>query len=120
MSELYYGIEIGRFCFERRKKGFSYPDCCKEEICPGPEKCENPMFLSVDNTVFMDLFTHSSSEKNIEGLNWDNEYKMTKKELINNLKLEFESMLFSSNSIHVTIDRRNINKYLDWIRNSKE
>ena len=56
MSELYHGIEITRFCFDRRKKGISRPACCKKEVCPGPEECGDPMYLLDDNT-FIDLYT---------------------------------------------------------------
>jgi hypothetical protein len=51
--------------------------------------------------------------------------KMTHKELINNLKQEFESALIEHQesayraSYNVIIDQRSIEIYLDWIRNSE-
>jgi hypothetical protein len=64
-------------------------------------------------------------EREDEGQN-ENEYIMTNKEIVNNMQKEFEDILYQhekscyNNSNYIMIDKQNIQKYLDWIKNSTE
>jgi len=64
-------------------------------------------------------------EREFEGQN-KNEYEMTSKEIINNMQEEFEDVLSEhegscyAKSNFILLDRQKIEKYLNWISNSKE
>ena len=67
----------------------------------------------------------AKQEREFEGQN-ENEYVMTCKEIANNMQEEFKDILYQherscyEKSNYIMIDRQDIEKYLNWIRNSKD
>ena len=118
IERVYHGIYVGIESREDETIRLSY-NTAKEVIITF-EQARN--LISTLNKVLNKV---AREEREFEGQN-ENEYVMTCKEITNNMQEEFKNILYQherscyEKSNYIMIDRQNIEKYLNWIRNSEE